>query len=565
MKMQLSAGENIRRFVLIVDDEYVNREILGAMLDDEYNVLYAVNGREAIEIAHENKSMLSCILLDLMMPEMDGFEVMEELQADEELSLIPVIVLTSEQGAEVKSLRSGASDFLTKPYGDPEVIKARVNRTIELSETRQFISAAERDELTGLYTKTFFYEYAEMIDRYHQELKTDAVILNIEHFHLVNEIHGRPVGDRVLVAIAEGIRGFLSDYEGLACRYEADTFFIYLAHQEDYEKLVTIIEDKIHGVSTGLHVRLRIGVYPRVEHDIDMEERFSCARYACNTLRGNYSRSVAMYDITLRERSIFMEHLVNGISEAIDQNQFLIYFQPKYDVSGANPFITSAEALVRWQHPQYGMVRPGTFLNMFEENGLISMLDQYVHRETIRQIARWRKRGISIPISVNVSRVDLYDEKIGDRICDMLEAEGLTTDDLYLEITESAYANDSKQLIEAIERLREDGFTIEMDDFGSGYSSLHSLTTMPVDTIKLDMQFIKNIHEDKKAFRMVKLVMEMAQYLEIPVIAEGVEISGQYDLLREAGCDVIQGYYFSKPLPVEEFEELYFSETEDEL
>ena len=563
MEMNFNEGEQIRRFLLIVDDEYINREILGAMLDDEYNVLYAVNGREAIDVVRENKAMLSCILLDLMMPEMDGFEVMEQLHADKSLSTIPIIVLTSEQGAEVRSLKSGAADFLTKPYGDPEVIKARVNRTIELSETRQFISSAERDELTGLYTKPFFYEYAEIIDRYHQDLKTDAVILNVEHFHLVNEIHGRAIGDRVLVAIADGIKSFISGFEGLGCRYEADTFFIYLTHQEDYEKLVTVIEERIREISVSLHVRLRIGVYPRVEHDIEMEERFSCARYACNTLRGNYSRSVAMYDITLRERSIFMEHLVSDIQDAIDQKQFLIYFQPKYDITGKDPYITSAEALVRWRHPEYGMIKPGTFLNMFEENGLISLLDRYVHRETIKQIAKWRKEGITIPISVNVSRVDLYDENLGDRICDMLEEEGLTTDDLYLEITESAYSNDARQLIEAIERLREDGFKIEMDDFGSGYSSLHSLTTMPVDILKLDMQFIKNIHEDKKAFRMVKLVMEMAEYLEIPVIAEGVEISGQYDLLKDAGCGVIQGYYFSQPLPVKEFEELYFSEIED--
>ena len=261
--MKFNDGENVKRFVLIVEDELINREILGNMLGDEYHVLYAVNGIEALETLRENETMVSVVLLDLMMPEMNGFEVIEVMRNDDILKHIPIIVLTSEQDAEVKTLQLGAADFIKKPYNMPEVIKARIARAIELSEDRNFIKSTEKDALTDLYTKTYFYKYAEMIDKYHPELKTDAVILNIEHFHLVNEIYGRQFGDKVLITIAGTIRNFLTDTEGLACRSEGDTFYIYISHQSSYDPLIDKIQDELSTLSQTLHVRLREECIPR--------------------------------------------------------------------------------------------------------------------------------------------------------------------------------------------------------------------------------------------------------------------------------------------------------------
>lgn len=557
MEMNFNETEEVRRFVLIVDDEYINRELLGSMLEDDYHVLYAVNGKEALEVIRENASLLSVICLDLMMPEMNGFEVMEVLHQDEVLKHIPVIVLTAEQDAEVKSLKMGAADFIKKPYGAPEIIRARVERIIELSEDRKFIKAAERDELTGLYSQSFFYEYADIMDRYHPDLKTDAVILNIDHFHLVNEIYGRDFGDEVLILIAEEIRKFLAGSEGLACRSEADTFFLYLSHKESYEPLLKSINQEIARKPGNPNIRLRIGIYSRVEHDIDMEKRFSCAKLACNTLRGNFMHYIAYYDITLREKSIFSQRLINDIRDALDNHQFEVHYQPKYNITGDEPVLCSAEALVRWQHPEYGLIKPKVFLPLFEENGLVSLLDHYVWRETAKQIQTWKKTlGTYVPISVNVSRIDLYDVNLADYLLDLLDEYELSPRDIYLELTESAYSNDTTQLIQSVEALRREGFQIEMDDFGAGYSSLNMLASMPVDVLKLDMDFIGHIEDDPKAYRMVKLIMDMAEFIEVPVIAEGVETAGQFDLLKECDCDIIQGYYFSKPIPAKEFEAL---------
>ena len=556
MQVSIKDAEQIKRLILIVDDEFINREMLGGMLREDYSIMYAVNGSEALEMIKESAAALSVVLLDLMMPEMTGYELLEVMRADEALKHIPVIVLTAEQDAEVRSLKLGASDFIKKPYENVGIIKARIKRTIELSEDRRFIRSAERDELTGLYSRTFFYEYAGLMDRYNTEMKTDAAILNVEHFHMVNEMYGRSFGDKVLIAIGDAIKEYLEDTEGLACRSDADTFYIYMAHHDDYDGLLDLINKKISGLSKGLHLHVRLGVYPRVEHEIEMDQRFSYAGYAYNTLRGNYMRYVAYYDMTMRERSVFYEHLINDVHDALEQGQFKVCYQPKYNIEGEEPVICSAEALIRWEHPEYGTIKPETFLHVFEENGLISIVDRFVWKETIEQIGRWREKGITdVPVSVNVSRIDLYDEGLPDYLMDLLEENGLDSKDLLLEITESAYTDDNTQFIEAIENLRREGFRIEMDDFGSGYSSLNVITTMPIDVIKLDMRFIEHIHEDSKALLVVRLIMDMARSLDVPVVAEGVEIAAQYDLLKENGCSIIQGYYFSKALTAGEFEE----------
>jgi EAL domain-containing protein (putative c-di-GMP-specific phosphodiesterase class I) len=234
-----------------------------------------------------------------------------------------------------------------------------------------------------------------------------------------------------------------------------------------------------------------------------------------------------------------------------------VCFQPKYKITGAVPTLTSAEALIRWQHPTLGMISPGTFIPLFEENGLIHKLDHYVWDETAANIRAWKdKYGTSVPVSVNVSRMDIYDPNLEQELLGIVHAHNLTTSDLLLEVTESAYTDNSKQIIRTVEALRADGFRVEMDDFGSGYSSLNMLSDLPIDALKLDMGFVRNICVNEKDMKMVNLMIDIAKYLEVSVIAEGVETEEQYLRLRNAGCDIIQGYYFSKPLFPDDFEKL---------
>ena len=238
-------GLGLRRKVLIVDDELINRQLLGMIIGQEHDVLYAENGVEAMREIREHAETLSLVLLDLLMPEMNGYEVLTALQADSALRRIPVIVLTSEKGAEVQSLQMGATDFIPKPYDMPEVIRARVDRAIELAEDSQIIREAEDDPLTGLYTRDFFLHYARQHDRYEPQMPMDAVVLNVNRFHLINELYGRSVGDALLHTIAEKIHGLLNGTSGLACRCDSDTFYLYLPHREDYETTLMLDLDAI--------------------------------------------------------------------------------------------------------------------------------------------------------------------------------------------------------------------------------------------------------------------------------------------------------------------------------
>ena len=561
MKNYMTAS-GIKRRVLIVDDELINRELLGAMLSQTFEIETASNGQEAMTMLTQPDATFSLILLDLMMPVMDGFEVIERCQKDEALKRIPIIVMTSEKSAEVRSIRMGAADFITKPYDMPEVILARCERIIELSEDKSIIRSTERDKVSGLYTRSYFFAYLQqMVQRLEKPM--DALVLNLDRFHLINELFGRDEGDRVLATIGELISEKLSELRGIACRSESDTFFLFCERQEEYESLMEEMQSKLAAFAKSRSLRLRAGIYSCEEHESDPEAWFSRAKSACDRIRGQYGSLATRYNNELYERTVFHERLIGDIDDAINRRDFVVYFQPKYRIQGECPVLTSAEALIRWIHPELGFISPGEFIPLFEQNGLVRRVDHYVWRSAAEQIKCWREQyGMSIPISVNVSRVDIFDPELEKKLCDILDEFSFAPDDLMLEITESAYADSADRLIEVVNSLRDKGFKIEMDDFGSGYSSLNMLTEIPIDVLKIDMQFIRRMLLDDKNLKLVRLVMDIAEFLDVPVVAEGVEEEEQLNVLRQMGCDIVQGYYFSPPLPAERFGELIRQECQ---
>ena len=543
------------RTILIVDDERINREILGMMLSGDYKILYAENGEEALEQAYAAKDRLSLVLLDVLMPVMDGFQVLEKMKADPALSRIPVIVLTTEKSYEVKCLRLGAADFITKPYDLPEVVHARVQRTIQLSEDTRLIQNTEFDPETGLYTPEYFFRYAEDMERLRPDINMDAIYLDISHFQLLNEMYGREYGSEVIQKLTGEIRAAVSEVGGIAGAKDNDVFLLFVPAAEDQSALLdrfhqTLVDDTVHTA-----IRLRMGVCPAGDRKSDIRRRFDWAKHARDTLHSSFSDTVAYYDDDMHEQALYRQRLVDEMESALAGGQFKVYYQPKFNVTGEKPVLSSAEALIRWIHPQKGMISPGVFIPLFEENGLISKLDRFVWKESARQVREWRdKYGFSLPVSVNVSRVDLFDPALVETLKGCVEENGLTTKDLLLEVTESAYTQNAKTIVEKVERLRSLGFRIEMDDFGSGYSSLNMLTELPIDVLKLDMMFIRNLKNNEKNLYVLKLMMEIKTYFSVPIVAEGVETEEQLELLKNMGCDVIQGYYFSAPVPPEKFE-----------
>ena len=560
-KQTLSAN---KRQILIVDDEQINSMMLGANLENEYEVLYASDGRKALELMRAHSDTLSLVLLDLMMPVMSGFDVLEAVMADDSIRHIPIIVETADKASEVQSLQLGAIDFIPKPY-QTDVVQARIRRIIELKEDRSAIQSTERDELTGLYNREFFYYHAEQFDLRHKDLAMDALILDVNHFHMINERFGKAYGDEVLRQIGQKVFDLARDSGGIACRQEADTFMLYCPHREDYK-------DVLDQLSAGLfeedrtaanRVRLRMGVYSDVDKSIDIERRFDRAKMASDSVRGNYSRTIGLYDSKLHEKNIYAEQLIEDFSKAIEEHQFQVYYQPKFDIRPNTPVLAGAEALVRWIHPEHGMISPGIFIPLFEENGLIQQLDTYVWRETARQIRAWKEQfEYSVPVSVNVSRIDMFDQNLPEILASILQEHQIHSADLRLEVTESAYTQDSVQIINAVDRMRSLGFKVEMDDFGSGYSSLNMVSSLPIDALKLDMQFIRSAFKPGGNTHMIKIIINIADFLHVPVIAEGVETEEQIDTLKTMGCDIVQGYFFSKPVPAHEFEAFILQKKE---
>ncbi len=545
-----------KRLILVADDEMINREILAAILREDYEILFAADGEETIEKMREYKDTLSLVLLDVLMPKKTGIEVLKEVRNDLELSRIPVIVLTSESDTEVESLQLGAIDFIPKPYPTREVIQARVLKTIELSEDRDIIQSTERDPLTGLYNKEYFYRYAQQYDQFHKDASMDAIVIDINHFHMINERYGNAYGDEILTRIGERVKDMVKDEGGIVCRKEADTFLVYCPHREDYKEILEFASRGLTGDELANNrVRLRMGVYSDVDKELSIERRFDHAKTAADTVRNSFTKMIGIYDDDLHERELYAEQLIEDFANAIAKEEFKVFYQPKFDVTSEVPILCSAEALVRWFHPKLGMVSPGVFIPLFEENGLVEKLDLYVWRKTAAQIAEWKEKFESyIPISVNVSRIDMYDPLLVENLQKILEENGLSSQDLILEVTESAYTENSMQIIETAKKLRDLGFRIEMDDFGTGYSSLNMISSLPIDAMKLDIQFVRNAFKEGGNTRMIEVIVDIAEFLSVPVIAEGVETEHQLDELKKLGCDIVQGYFFSKPVPAIEFE-----------
>ena len=429
-----------------------------------------------------------------------------------------------------------------------------VRAEMRASAGRRLISETERDHLTQLYNRDFFVAYAARLYREHPDHPRDAIALNIERFQSLNALNGQSFGDEVLRVLGAEIQNFLNGTEGIAGRMEGDHFDIYCAHLDDYAALLKRFQDHMAAAFPSAEIQLRMGVMPWWEN-LPVERMFVLARSACGMVRGNFNTHLMVYNETLRAREELQQTLQNDIARALDERSLEVYFQPKYDIQCDPPRLSSAEALVRWNHPTLGRISPADFIPLFERSGQISAVDNYVWAEAARQVAEWRdKYGVTLPVSVNLSRVDVFDPNLMAKLDGLMEKYGLERRDFMLEVTESAYTENAGQLIRIIEQLRDRGYEIEMDDFGSGYSSLNMLSSMPIDVLKMDMAFVQNIERNERDLRLVELILDIARYLKVTVVAEGVETQGQLMLLKNAGCDIVQGYYFSRPLSAEMFE-----------
>lgn len=425
---------------------------------------------------------------------------------------------------------------------------------------QKLIYRADYDVLTGIYNRqAFCRETAKILER-QKDKKYVLLRLDVERFKVINDLFGTEIGDEVLCTIAMNLKRSLKRL-GIYGRLEADHFVCCFPEKLfNAEKILERIDRVTNRIKVNYSIVVNFGVYPIDDTSLPIERMCDRANLALRTTKGNYLKKYAFYDETLRNTILKEQQIANEMDYALNSGQFKIHLQPIYSVASEKP--VSAEALVRWYHPQRGLISPADFIPLFERNGFISKLDSYVWEEVCKFIKEEKSNGNTVvPISVNVSRINLYNANICNEIIGLTQKYGIEPEMLKLEITESAYTDNPRQLLKAMETLQKYGFEVLMDDFGSGYSSLNMLKDVPVDILKIDMKFIEDLEVSSRAGSVMANVIRMAKWLNMSVVAEGVETKAQLVVLRNIGCDKVQGYYLSKPLPTEEFRKLMAGEV----
>lgn len=546
-----------KKRVLVVEDNELNRELLCQILSQEYDVIEAENGQVALEILKEHKNSISLIFLDVVMPVMDGYTFLNRLRSDSSMSFIPVVVTTqsSSEEDEVNALSHGATDFVPKPYR-PKIILHRAANLIELRENAAMVNQFMYDRLTGLFSREYFYQKVQ--ERLNESTGTSYAIVcsNVENFKVYNDIFGIRAGDEVLRRIAELFREMMGE-NGICARYGADRFLC-LMRQERLPEWMCIHSsaEKLPGLS---NIELKWGVYKISNRAVPVEKMCDRAFLVADSIKGRYNQRIGIYDDVLRDKLLREQAITESMETALAEGQFSVYLQPKYWLQ--NDTMAGAEALARWIHPELGFMNPGEFIPLFEKNGFITKLDRYVWEQTCKKLQQWRQEGYpDIAVSVNVSRADVYQEDLPATMSSLVAQYGIEPRQLHLELTESAYTENPNQIIAVVDELRNRGFVIEMDDFGSGYSSLNMLNQVHFDILKLDMKFIQTETAKPGEMSIMRFVVNLAKWLNLSTVAEGVETKAQLERLRDVGCDYAQGYYFSRPLPVQEFEKLLAAE-----
>lgn len=546
--------------VLVIDDDRVDREILKNILSKDFYVVDYQDAQEGFDFLARHELDVKCVVVDIYMPNMDGYEFLKKV--NESGLKIPVIVTTSDAGEEiqVKVLADGAWDFITKPY-NADIVKLRVQNAIMRTEFFAFKKLkyiAEYDPLTGIFNKDKFLKKTRIMLDNNRDKKFAFIRFDIDRFQLVNSFYGVSEGDRFIKYLAMGLENLAKQRPNLTYgRIEAEVFALcgeYETEQEVFELIERHIEI-IKGYNRNFDLVPNFGIYFLDDLTLSPNVMLDRATLAAKECKGNYIDTVGIFKPEMSSRLEKEQEIVNEMVQALQDEQFIVYLQPKYSLETNAP--AGAEALVRWMHPKKGMISPGLFIPVFEKNGFIERLDHYVWEVICKYLKKWIDEGLKPnPISVNISRVDLYNPQIVDFIINLVDKYNVPHELFQLELTETAYMDNPQVMKQVVAGLKENGFTVMMDDFGSGYSSLSILKEIEVDVLKIDMRFFDSSGNDGRSENIIASVVRMAKWLGMPAVAEGVEKAEQVNFLGSVGCEYVQGFYFARPMPIDEYEKL---------
>lgn len=421
----------------------------------------------------------------------------------------------------------------------------------EIIEANHLITVLEHDQLTNLYCSAAFYQKSR---KKIEEDKQDMIVIDIEHFQMINEVFGRSTGDKLLKDFARFLIGLRNAEEGIFCRAYADTFYICMpTHRKFYYELEEKVKRYFSKYPLPVHISTKIGVYCVEDVTISVEQMCDRAFLAMEEISQKGTSKIGFYNEELHKKLIMEHQILDSVPQALKEHDFLMYLQPKVEMKTGN--VIGAEALIRWKHKDFGWVRPDQFIPLLEKRHQIYQIDKYIWEEACKALQYRKEHRLSkIAISVNVSRDDLYEDDLMEVLNDLITKYELDPQQLHLEIIERAYVDDSAHMYQILTKLREQGFVIEMDDFGTGESSLAMLADMPIDYIKLDRQFLVSGLHDLRHIEVIRSMINLAKTLDIEVFAEGIETKEQEEILYELGCRYAQGYFYGKPAPDIDFE-----------
>ncbi|MBQ7775942.1 MAG: EAL domain-containing protein [Lachnospiraceae bacterium] len=439
-------------------------------------------------------------------------------------------------------------------------------RDTNTSEERMYLNGIEINPLTGLY---FSHAFTGKADEFLKEMSPEGycmVAIDLEHFRLFNKLYGREQGDELLILLADSLREYRKNYGGVIGYLGGDNFAVLTYYDKDHLKeLRRTIKNIIKRWSNTVGFMPAFGIYPITDVTVPAATMYDRATIALNQVVGNYTSRCCVYSSDMEEKVEEELRLLSEIQEALQKEEFTFFVQPQCDISTGR--IVGGESLVRWRHPQKGLIPPGVFVPVLEKNGFIASLDRYVWKKVCQWLREWLDKGYQpVPVSINVSRIDIFSMDVPAYLTELLQTYDLPAKLLKVEITESAYAESNDKIIRTVKQLQDAKLLVMMDDFGSGYSSLNMLKSIAVDVLKLDMRFLDiNEQEESKGIGILESVVNMARQMRMPIIVEGVETQKQESYLLKLGCRYSQGYYYYKPMPIEEFEQLISDEHKLDL